>query len=76
MQLLKALNTPAGQTLIIASVGVGVYYLLKKEVSSAGQAVNPLNNDNIFYSGANALGASLTGQENFNLGHYIYDLTH
>lgn len=45
-------------------------------VGRAGQAINPLNRDNVFYSGVNSAGAAVTGDENWNLGGWLYDITH
>lgn len=56
-------------------------------VGTAAQAVNPLNNDNIFASGVNAAGGAVMSQGgdtvagmnadgSWSLGGYLYDMTH
>lgn len=45
-------------------------------VTSAAQAVNPINPDNVFTSAVNATGAAITGDDSFSLGAEIYNLTH
>ena len=73
--------------LALFAVGaVGAFLLLKVyEVVKAGatntassvlDAINPLNQENIFYSGVNAVGANITGNKDFSLGVLIYEATH
>lgn len=73
------------ENLILVGVGVGlvalvvVFFAGKKILSVAGDAataVNPLNHDNVFATGLNKIGASVTGDTSFTLGGAIYDLTH
>lgn len=45
-------------------------------VSDAAQAVNPLNPDNIIYSGVNKVGGAIAGSDDWSLGGWIYDVTH
>ncbi len=55
------------------------YWATKKAaegVHDVAQAVNPLNNNNIFYRGTNEIGSVITGDNNFNLGVWIYDALH
>lgn len=47
-----------------------------ESLSSLGNAINPVNQDNIFYGGVNAVGGKLTGDSDFTLGGWIYDKTH
>lgn len=67
-------------TLIVAGVAVAGLWYLKRQgvqtVQAAANAVNPLNNENVFYGGVNSVGAELTGDEHFTLGGWLYDLTH
>lgn len=64
-----------------------VYILVKGEFKAAfkavgeavdeiGNAVDPTNQDNIFNRGANEVGSVLTGDDNFNLGSWLYDQLH
>ena len=68
---------------IIGGLGIATIYVLSmligREVKEAANAVNPLNNDNIFARGVDAIGDIVTDGENdndFKLGAWIYDVTH
>lgn len=62
------------QLLMLIGAGVlGVWYL-KKSAGDALNAVNPTNNDNIFYSGVNSVGGALSDDDNFSLGSWVYDV--
>ena len=65
----------------------GAYFLGKYIVKDAagevgeaagrvGQAVNPTNPENVFYRGVNSIGAAISGDDNFNLGVWTYDILH
>lgn len=77
---MKILDTKAGAAIGLGLTAVLALYLFKKSIAesaaAAGQAINPVNQDNIFYTGVNNVGEVLTGDENFNLGGWIYDKTH
>jgi hypothetical protein len=79
-KLLKFADTKAGLVVAAAAVAAVALYVAQKKAREAagdmGQAINPLNNDNIFSSGVDAVGARLTGDERFSLGVWIYDITH
>jgi len=72
------------QFFIIAGVlGVGGYLLYKKgldvlpeTVSQVSNAVNPLNDQNVFAEAVNDAGSILTQDENFSLGGWFYDVVH
>lgn len=70
------LMTPAGQALVLAGVVGAAMYYGQKKAREAGQAIDPTSENNVFYSGVNAVGKSLTGQENFDLGGWLYDKIH
>ncbi|MDT0603483.1 hypothetical protein [Thalassotalea castellviae] len=78
MSINQLLNTKSGMIITAAGVGAIVLYFAEKKLRAAagevGQAVNPLNNDNIFASGVNSVGASITGNQNWSLGGSIYEL--
>lgn len=40
------------------------------------QAIKPSDPNNVFYQGTNKIGAAVTGDDNFTLGGWIYDITH
>ena len=44
--------------------------------ASVGNAINPLNHDNVFASAVNKAGAAVSGDANWSLGGWVYDLTH
>ncbi|WP_218397991.1 hypothetical protein [Alteromonas lipotrueae] len=75
-QVTKFLTTPAGQIAVVAVVALVAVEYGQKKASKAANAVNPLNNDNVFASGVDGVGASVTGDSNFKLGSWIYDLIH
>ena len=63
---------------------VAVAYIAKKGAQAAGAvgdaaktvgaAINPNNPGNVFYSGVNAVGSTVTGTADFNLGSWVYDV--
>lgn len=63
----------------IAAALAGAYILYRghqaaervKEVVT--EDLNPASTENVVYSGVNAIGASVTGNEGFSLGGWIYD---
>lgn len=65
------------QLIGIGVAGVlGLMYLSKKtsEVATeVGHAVNPINQDNIFYSGVNAVGGHISGDPSWTLGGQIHE---
>jgi hypothetical protein len=73
-------NITAQTVAAVAVSGVVIYWLAKQEAKAAaqsvGEAINPVNPENIFYEGVNAAGEVLTGEEGFTLGGWIYDMTH
>lgn len=80
MNINKFVTTPAGQITVIALVGAGVLYFGARQASKAasvvGGAINPNSPDNLAFGAVNAVGATVTGQDEFNLGHAIYDFVH
>lgn len=66
-----------GETLLIL-VGVGaaafVIYKAVPKVAQAAQAVNPLNPNNVFYSGANQVTQQVTGDQGTTFGSWLYQL--
>lgn len=77
MKLGKLFVSNTGAVLAIGVVGaIAIYHAQKKAietVAAAGQAILPTNPDNIFASGVDAVGASLTGNDDFRLGVWIND---
>lgn len=79
---MKIAPIKAETVLIGVGVAVGIY-LLYRTLNKAGEvagdvvdAINPLNSENIFYSGVNNIGALLTGNDDFSLGAAVYDAEH
>ena len=69
--------------LVMGAVGLGVvWYLSTRARAAAGElaeAVNPVNRDNIFARGVNAVGDVFdngSNDDSFRLGAWIYDITH
>lgn len=64
----------AGATVLVLA------YFAEKKVRALSNdvidAIDPTDPDNIFASGVDNVGASLTGNENFKLGAWIYDVLH
>jgi hypothetical protein len=81
---MNILNTKAGGYAAMVLVGGVLIYFVAKKFSGAvgdaaravGEAVNPTSDKNLAYRGVNAVGEALTGDTDFNLGGWIYDLTH
>lgn len=73
MKMDKFLNSRAGQVVTIAVVGVIGLYYVKKGAQKAAQAINPVSQDNLAYTGVNSIGEALTGNKRFDLGVWIYD---
>jgi hypothetical protein len=71
--------TPKNVLIVAGVAAVGAWYLsrtAKGAIKDAGQAINPVNRDNVFYSGVNSVGEAISGDKNFTLGGWLYDLTH
>lgn len=80
MKAAKFLASPTGTVLVVGVLGVVVMsvaaYGAKSAADNAVEAISPTNPDNIFASGVNNIGKSLSGKDNWNLGGWIYDITH
>lgn len=78
MKLATITNSNTGTVLAIGVVGAIALYYAKKQASEAltsvGDAVNPISQDNIFNQGANSVVEVLTGDENQTLGGWLYDI--
>lgn len=77
-KLMQFANTKVGMVAALAVVGGVALYVAEKKgreaVGAIGNAINPVNNDNIFASGVDSVGAKLSGDKNFKLGGWIYDV--
>lgn len=64
--------------IVVGIVGAGalVWWLYGDKLKSIGNAVNPASDQNLAYRGVNAVGGAVTGQKDFALGSFIYDLFH
>ena len=63
--------------------GLALWQLRKAAAATAEFAeevvtedLNPVSDQNLAYRGVNGIGAALTGEEDFRLGRWIYDITH
>jgi len=70
----KLIGTTAGQATVLVGLGVLVVYMAERKAKQAAMAISPTNPDNIFAAGVDGVGASLTGNENFKLGGWLYDV--
>lgn len=65
------------QMIGIAIVGAGVIYSVKKKADKiVTETLNPMSQNNAAYSAVNSIGAMASGNQHFNLGGWIYDVTH
>ena len=78
MKIAKFTESKTGQLLLLGLMGAGVVYYTQKKArelaSDVGEGLNPNSKDNIVNRGVNAIGETLTGDENFILGGWFYDL--
>ena len=56
------------------AIGGGLYLLLRKAFASG--ALNPISDKNLAYSGVNAIGSVVSGDDDWTLGGWVYDITH
>jgi hypothetical protein len=80
MNLNKFVNSKAGMVVSVGAVFAVFSYVAAKKakeaVSDVGYAISPVNNDNVFSAGVDAIGASVSGDKNFKLGNWIYEKLH
>lgn len=80
MKASEILDTKAAAYVGVAIVGVVVaWWLLRKAgnaASAVAEAVNPVSDKNIAYRTVNQVGTAITGDSEFSLGSWFYDLTH
>lgn len=73
----KVLNSKVGVVGAVTVAALITAFLIKdqaqKAVSKTVEAVSPLNDDNIFASGVDNVGRKLSGNDNWNLGSWLYD---
>ncbi len=82
------LNSKAAVYGVLAVVGVAAIYFFGRKLlnaagsgissaaSAVGTAINPVDPNNLAYRGVNGVGASISGDNSWSLGGWIYDLTH
>lgn len=70
---MKLLTSNTGAILTVALVGVVAVYYSQKKIQDGLHAISPTNNDNIFASGVDSVGSTITGNENFSLGGWLYE---
>lgn len=68
-----------GALAALAAVGIIVYAKGKLPAVGAAvgdtlHAVNPFNQENVFYTGVNSLGARASGDQNWNLGARLWEV--
>lgn len=65
--------------LTLAAVGAVALLVLRNQAAKAAKAINPVNRENIFYRGVNALGDVVDdggSNDSFSLGAWLYEVTH
>jgi hypothetical protein len=66
--------------LIIGGVGLILLYWAGKKaagtISNAVDLINPTSSGNIAYQGVNSVGAVISGDQDFSLGSWIWDVLH
>lgn len=70
--------TPKTLAITAGVVVVGAWYLKRQAgqaLASAGQAVNPVNPNNVFSRGVNEVGGAISGDENFSLGAWLWEIS-
>lgn len=79
----KAVAGPIGVGVaVILVAGVAYWFISKKaaqlgkSVSDSAQYLNPASDKNIIYGGVNDIGSAVTGDSDFSLGSWLYDITH
>lgn len=55
----------------VAAVGVGYLYMKRKDI---GNAINPVSDKNLAYTGTNAVGQAIAGDENWTLGTWMFEV--
>jgi hypothetical protein len=72
----NVLNSKVGVVGAVTVAALITAYLIKdqaqKAVSDTAEAINPLNNDNIFASGVDNVGRKLSGNNNWTLGGWLH----
>lgn len=84
MNATKLLDTKAAAYGAMILVGGALLYWVANKVidkaagaaAAVGNAVNPTSDQNLAYRGTNSVGAVLSGDPSWNLGGWIYDVTH
>ncbi|GAA6171632.1 hypothetical protein NBRC116592_13020 [Colwellia sp. KU-HH00111] len=74
------LDTKAGAAAALGITAILAVYLFKKSIaqgaSDAAYSIAPTNPNNIFSNGVNSVGKTLSGNEHWSLGGWIYDVSH
>ena len=58
------------------AVGAGLYFFGRKIIQNVPAALNPASDKNLAYTGVNAVGQTVSGDDSWTLGGWIYDITH
>lgn len=77
---MNILDTKAGAAVGLGLTAILAIYLfknsVKESVNDAAYSIAPTNPNNIFSEGVDSVGAMISGNQNFSLGGWIYDITH
>lgn len=75
-KLSTALAQNQGLGLVVGGVLVVglVWFLFRDKLAAVGTALNPASDRNLAYRGVNAVGSAVTGEPDFSLGSWLYDV--
>lgn len=59
-----------------SSAASGALDAVGSAAQTVGTAINPASSDNLIYRGVNAIGGAASGSPGWNLGGWVYDVTH
>lgn len=66
----------AGAVLALAAIGYVAARRAGQAIAANSHLINPTDSRNLVYQGVNEVGSSITGEANFSLGGWLYDITH
>lgn len=73
---MNILDTKAGAALVYLVGGAVAIYAGYRLIKALGPRFDPTSDKNLAYTGVNAVGAAVSGNKDFSLGGWFYELTH
>ena len=71
---MKQINLSGSAILALAALGAVAFVIY--EIHKNAALFNPTSDKNLAYTGVNNVGSSITGDPNWSLGGWVYDITH